>query len=170
MAILSITQVQCLEETNEVGSDSIYFVILIGKTRYPFTNTVKSISWFWEDIDKGETVSIPFAVDSQVDADSLILVTMMEKDDGTDIVGKQLTKVRNWMSTMFDLWVGKVMGMSKQEQAERLIPEMKEAIDNYRTNDDIVNTHFLDFADGSTDKILIFVGDGGKYKVSFKLS
>lgn len=141
MATLILTDFQCVDETNEIGSDSPYFVFFIGKGRDAGAAklvTVRGPGWD-ERVDQGDILHPNMAV-AEVDRDTVVLCALMEEDLATDITTGTgaYRKVRDHMRMLLST-VAANGSVSTAEIAEALIPEFRREILAHRTNDDLVD-------------------------------
>jgi hypothetical protein len=170
MGRLILTDFQCIEETNEIGSDSPYFVFFIGKGSDPGAAklvTVRQPQWD-EEVDAGEVIH-PNAVVDNVDDDTVILCALMEEDLNTDITTGTgaYRKVRDHMRTLL---IAHAAGGSLPvaQLADVLIPEFRKEIEAHRTNDDLIDViHVPANIDLRQHGAFSMQGDGGHYLVWF---
>jgi len=167
MASLFLKEFRCVEETDEVGDDSPYFVIFVGNAGSPKHCEVKVIrrSEWDNDISSSSFRSVNQKISDGVGSSTVVLVGLMEEDNDPDITGEQLTKVRNWMTTLYDAyWVS---GASSASQlADKLRPEFYRALNNYRSNDEIVGVvHQPISSTTGLQPLRHIYGDGGYYRV-----
>src|SRR5687768_3632484 len=95
---LVFSQFRCLEETNEIGSDSPYFLVFSASGSNPDLNhTVLVRQPHWDDeVDSGEAFSPNTAV-ATVNSNSLVLAAVVEEDDGPDLSSSDVNSIRNHM-------------------------------------------------------------------------
>ncbi len=172
MGTLKLTDFQCVEETNEIGSDSPYFVFFIGKSRDPDAAklmTIRQPQWD-EQVDQGNVFHPNATVDS-VDDNTLVLCALMEEDLNTDItIGTgAFRRIRDQMRAMLAAQVA--TGSTDVAQlAQELIPEFRRAIDARRTNDDLVDViHLPTNIDLQQHGAFLMEGGGGRYLVWFAM-
>ncbi len=140
MATLTLTDFKCIEETNEIGSDSPYFVFFIGKGSDPAAAKLVRIrqSQWDNEVEEGN-VFHPNATVASVDGNTLVLCALMEEDDNADIAtgNGAFQKIRAHMRTL--LAAHAASGSTPVAQlAKKLIPEFKKSIDAHTTNDDLI--------------------------------
>ena len=141
MARLILKDFQCINETNELGSDSPYFVFFIGKARDPGDAEVVTIrdSRWDEQVNTGNVLH-PNAAVSSVDSNTLVLCALMEEDLNTDITTgtRAFRKVRDHMRNLLGAQAAGG-SMPVAQLAEQLLPEFRREIDTHRTNDDLID-------------------------------
>lgn len=172
MGNLILTDFQCVEQTNEIGSDSPYFVFFIGKGSDPGAAklvTIRHPQWD-EQIDAGE-VSYPNAVVDNVDDDTVVLLALMEEDLNTDITTGTgaFQKVRDHMRTLL---LAHAAGghLPVAQLADGLIPEFRREIDAHRINDDLLDViHVPTNIDLKQHGPFSLQGGGGRYLVGFDI-
>jgi hypothetical protein len=172
MATLILTDFQCVNETNEIGSDSPYFVFLIGKGRDAGAAklvTVRGPGWD-ERVSEGQILHPNVAVD-EVDRDTVILCALMEEDLRTDITTGTgaFRKVRDHMRMLLAT-VAASGSLSTDQVAEALIPEFRREILAHRTNDDLVDAiHVPANINLRAHGAFNVEGAGGRYLVWFAI-
>lgn len=169
MATLKLRAFRCVEESDEVGADSPYFVVFHGQPNNPGGAQITSVrreSWD-NEVDSGDLFTPNAVVAKDIDTSTFVLVALMEEDVDRDIAGTAANNVENWMRTMFSAYSGS--GVTPHSYlAEKLIPELRRAINNYRSNDDIIDVKWLPVSTLNGDlKLLRFSGDGASYRVRF---
>jgi hypothetical protein len=172
MANLILKEFRCVEETDEVGSDSPYFVIFVGQRGNAPISDVKTIrkdSWD-NNIGSGDFRAPNITVAAGVDTSTLVIVALMEEDANPDITGGDLANVQNWMKSVFQAF-GSVGGTSLTQLAAQVKPEFIKALNANITNDEIVNVQRLTITTLSGSLPLVhFFGDGGHYRVRFRMT
>ena len=172
MGKLILTDFQCVAETNEIGSDSPYFIFFIGKGRDPGAAklvTIRQPQWN-ERVNAGNALH-PNAVVGNVDDDTLILCALMEEDLRTDITTGTgaFRKVRDHMRASLTAHAANA-SLPMAELAEQLIPEFGREIDAHRTNDDLVDViHVPAGTDLAQQSPFLMQGHGGRYLVWFAI-
>lgn len=183
MAQLTVDQIWCDEETDEVGSDSVYFVVFRGNTTGDFNSNVgvHGPGLHWDDFDTGEATGHDKAI-AQYFPESVYVVTLIEKDHGRDIAGpavigawKAQTGI-TWKSIMVSLTLSSPGPLSAQQKAG--------AAQGIRSAMLGLSSIYNEFPFGDDDMIsqpkqiviapgqkptLTFNGDGGRYRVRFKI-
>lgn len=202
MAALPVTialkKIKCLIETDEVGADEPYVLVTavdLGNPLLP--NAEVTLYGPWSDVDKGETHStqplqpginpsdMPFLVWRKnawgpsgsakaiaSPGNAVILVSMMEHDDGKPGTARELVK---------GAVVGSLAasaGMTRAQRVNKLKADINGALGiptGFPNFDDRVGTtqelalsaNLLDVAAGPKAKTLTITGDGGKYELTF---
>lgn len=170
MSTLILSDFKCVEETNELGSDSPYFVFFVGKPQDPAAAdlvTIRKPEWN-EAVDEGNILH-PNATVASVDDDTLVLCALMEEDLNTDITTGTgaFRQVRDHMRTLF---IAHAAGgfIPIAQLAQQLIPEFKKELDAHRTNDDIVDViHVPTDINLEQHGAFSMEGGGGSYLVWF---
>jgi hypothetical protein len=165
-----VAKLKCIEETDEIGRDDIYLVLLIGRRSSPKKEAevrVVGPGGVWSNLETGDpprNTDVP--LDSNYQPNDFYMVAMVEQDAGSDVSASKL-------DMQFEpLW--KAFGVNVTNATDETIA----------TN----LTHFLNhFIGGAGDDELVgsvrllkkpkpgkpssmrFQGDGGDYKVWFKL-
>jgi hypothetical protein len=171
VATLVMHKFHCVEETDEVGSDSPYFLIFHGKASNPGACGVVKIrreSWDGE-IDSGDTRVPNAVVASGIDTGSVVLVAMIEEDDGCDIGTVELTLVRSWMKAVFPAFAASNT-LTPAKLGLKVAPEFAKAIDVALGNDDLLDIDRLLITKLSGQlTALQLTGDGGHYMAVFDM-
>lgn len=173
MSKLILSDFKCVQETNEIGSDSPYFVFFVGKPRDPTAAdivTIRQPEWN-EAVDEGN-VFHPNAPVARVDDDTLVLCALMEEDLNTDITTGTgaYRQVRDHMRTLFIAYAaGGAIPIA--QLAQQLIPEFRKELDAHRTNDDLVDIiHVPTDIDLEQHGAFAMDGGGGSYLVWFVIA
>jgi len=172
MANLILNDFRCVEETDEAGWDSPYFVTFIGHPgTTPTSNVITTRKDSWDNnIGSGSYRAPQMTVASGVDIKTLVLVALMEEDVNPDITGANLTKVRDTMQWWCS-GVGSVSGISLTQLAAEVRPEFVKALNKFCVNDDNVDVHRLPITTLSgLLPLLHFFGSDGHYRVRFKMA
>jgi len=171
MTNLVLQDFTCIEETDEAGWDSPYFVIFVGhpgSSALSDVRTVRKESWD-NNIGSG-SVRIPnLTVASGVNSNTLVLVALIEEDVNPDITGSSLAHVQRWMNAVFGAF-GQIGGISLNQLELLVGPEFERALNANIANDDIVAVHRLGI--GKASGVLPqmhFWGAGGHYAVRFRM-
>ncbi|MBI4852254.1 MAG: hypothetical protein HY819_10700 [Acidobacteria bacterium] len=168
---LVLQEFNCVEETNEVGSDSPYFVVFVGHPGITPTSSVTTLrkeSWD-NEIDSGDLIKANLTVGTGVNTNTLVLVALLEEDNNPDITGADLINVQNWMQAIFQAF-GSILGISLNQLDAMVRPEFVKALNANIANDEIVAVKRLTISTSSgLLPILKFLGDGGDYRVRFRM-
>jgi hypothetical protein len=201
MAALPVTialkKIKCRIETDEVGSDEPYVLVTAVDLSNPLLpNAEVTLYGPWGDVDEGETRTtqplqpgvnpsdFPFLVWRRNAwgpsgsanaipnlANAVILVSMMEHDDGKASAARELAKAAV---------VGALAasaGMTRAQRVSKLIADINGALaiptgaPNFddrvgSTREFVLSSNLLDVAAGPKSKTMTIVGDGGKYDVT----
>ena len=201
MAALPVTialkSIKCKIETDEVGSDEPYVLVTaVDLTNPILPNAEVTLYGPWGDVDEGESRStqplqpginpsdMPFIIwrrnawgpSGQAKAianpaNAVILVSMMEHDDGKPGTARELTKGAVVSS------LAASAGMTRAQRVSKLKADIIGALGiptgfpNFddrvgTTQEFMLSTNLLDVAAGPKSKTLTIVGDGGKYEVT----
>ena len=172
MASLTLERFRCVSETSGGDSDSPYFLVFFGKASNPAAADVVRIRReAWDNtIDTNDFVHANALVASGVDTGTLVLVAMLEEDDGPDIDGANLAVVRQSMRTMFTAFSASGSA-SVASLAPKMALEFFKVIAKKTGNDDIIGPAWLEITTNAGELPLVhLLGDGGHYKVRFGMS
>jgi hypothetical protein len=112
MARLVLKRFQCVEDTDESGGESPYFITWVGNLNNPAasTLTLTAKSYWNNNVDKGPGA---WPVDHVVcpalpptPARTLALAVMVEKDEGRDIVTAEMQAIKATLEGALSTWVG----------------------------------------------------------------
>lgn len=171
MATLVLKQFRCVEESDEGGDDSPYFVVFVGDPSRPGSEAdlvvVRRESWD-NSISSGALRTPEAVITKEVGRDHVVLCALMEEDDDRDIGGASLAYVRNWMRAVFDAY--RAGGSASASSiAKKLKPEFCRALTEARSDDEILGVVHVPVT--TVDGLLplrCFYGDGGHYRVRFE--
>jgi hypothetical protein len=193
---IAVKNIKCLIETDEVGADEPYVLVTaIDLKTFPLPTVEVTRYGPWGDVDKGETHStqplqqglnpdtMPFlvwrrnawgpsgsakAIASPQDA--IILVSLMEHDDGDASAARTIVKGAVVSS------LAASSSLSRAQKVQKLIADINGALEiptgapNFddrvgSTKEFALSSSLLNVAGGPKTKTLPFIGDGGKYEV-----
>ena len=172
MSVLKVAQLKCLEETDEVGSDDIYFVLGIGRRS---TSTkkgeVKVIgpAPAWQDLSTGDLRDQDVTLDSAFNSQDFYAIAMVERDNGKDITGDEFSNVKDTFAALWQTWGVSVQGLTDSQIFDNMRHPMNLVIGGAGNDDLVGSTKLLPKPSTGNSKTLRFIGDGGDYKVWFKL-
>ncbi|MEV4410328.1 hypothetical protein [Catellatospora sp. NPDC049609] len=162
---LRVATVQCLEETDEVGDDSPYFLVFAASPTNPSATAFgKWGPGGWDaEVASGETYYPNAAIASGVGSGWLLITVMLEEDYDNDLSAGEITSIGNNMFNQYQISFWK-------DQATK-ISELRNTLRNttnlYLSNDELVATASgTASASGSWAQ---YVGDGGNYRVRYTL-
>lgn len=187
MARVKVDHIWCTEETDEIGSDDVYLVTFRGNTSGGFFSTVLSHGPgdFWDDFDTDEERSRDIDI-TAFRTDAVYVVMLVERDNRKDISGDVLSFWRGqlnaaWFVGMISLHASNNIPMStplpeaQRVAAARGIIDFMKGLAGYSMSFPLGNDERL----GSPKRLVIaqgqkplleFKGDGGHYKVRFKVT
>lgn len=197
---IALTKIKCKIETDEVGSDEPYVLVTAVDLSNPLLpNAEVTLYGPWGDVDEGETRTtqpIPPGVDPNdlpfivwrrnawgpsgqakviaSPAHAVILVSMMEHDDGKAGTARGLAKAAAVSS------LAASMGMTREQRVNKLKADIHAALGiptgapNFDdrvggTKEFALSANLLNVAAGPKNKMLTIVGDGGKYEVTLQV-
>lgn len=170
MANLILKSFKCVEETDEIGSDSPYFVIFHGNPTNPTAAKVRRIrKQAWDTtVDSGETVQANSLAADGVSTSSIVLVAFMEEDNDPDFSSGDLTSIENNMRTFFTAFSASGTTPPNKLTAQMTLEFIKALIPRIE-NDDLCGIAPLKITTTSgLLPLLQFTGDGGMYRVQFR--
>lgn len=170
MATLVLKEFRCVEESDEVGWDSPYFVVFEGDPTRPGAEAgvtvVRRESWD-NEIESGSFRAPNAVVAKDVGTGHLVLCALMEEDNDPDVAGIVSLAVQHWMSGVFDAYRASGSA-SATELAAKLKPEFRRALEKVRSNDEILGVvHVPVTTTAGLLPLRNFYGDGGHYRVRF---
>ena len=105
MPKLKMVQFKCVEDTNEIGFESPYFLTFVGDLVAQRVRVKLTRKSFWNNkVDKGETWPVNDTITNDFDlapAHTIVLAAMVEKDDGIDIVAGEVSTIEATMKPVF---------------------------------------------------------------------
>jgi hypothetical protein len=163
MSKLVVRALRCVEETDEVGNDDVYMVIFRGSFSLPpDVKVVGGKDTVWGDMYTSKLVVHDVVLDDPYHAENVYVAALFEQDWNKDILtGGTWGKVaelwaQNWL---------KFPGPKGSEQCALAALVWGGAIDN----DEFLGVRRIlpILKDGGKGTLVIFEGDGGKYRVRF---
>lgn len=193
---IAVKNIKCRIETDEVGADEPYVLVTaIDLKTFPLPTVEVTRYGPWGDVDKGETHStMPLQPGFNPDnlpgivwrrnawgpsgnakaiaspQDAIILVSMMEHDDGEPSAARTIVKGAVVSS------LAASSSLSRAQKVQKLIADINGALEiptgapNFddrvgSTQEFVLSNSLLNVAGGPKTKTLTIVGDGGKYDV-----
>jgi hypothetical protein len=198
---IAVTELKCIFETDESGSDEPYVLVTGINLKTLVPNVEVTRYGKWDDVDGGEThptKPIPpgsdlnnlppgtvwrkpcWGLDSKPAAinnpdDVILLVSLMENDDGSISAARELVKVAAIGS------LAASTGMSRTTRVTKLIKDINGALQvptGALSFDEIIGStkelrlskKLLDVNGCNKSKCLTFIGEGARYQVCFEIS
>lgn len=195
---IALSKLKCLIETDEVGADEPYVLVTaIDLKNFPLPQIEVTLYGPWGGVDKGDTATtqpIPPGVDPNVlpfivwrrnawgpsggakpiasPADAILLVSMMEHDDGKPTAAREIVKGAVVSS------LAASTNMSRANRVSKLIADINGALaiptgapnfdDRVGSTQELkLSAALLNVAGGPKTKTLPITGDGGKYQATF---
>jgi hypothetical protein len=174
MAKLILKEFRCVEETDEIGSDSPYFLVFVGDAKSGGAQSdvklVRKDSWD-NEVDSGELRTPNITVTDGFDLD-LVLVALIEEDWDPDFAGVTLAMVKAWMASAFNSLASNVSTGIDNTIANLVRDEFVKVLKQRVSNDEILGVKRLPVEpqSGGLLPLLKFSGDGGSYNVRFALA
>ncbi|MBA3712869.1 MAG: hypothetical protein H0W76_10535 [Pyrinomonadaceae bacterium] len=200
---IAVTHITCEIETDEVGADEPYVLVTGINLKTPIPNVEVTRYGPWKDVDKGEThKTVPLqnlppgvnpdqlpifvwrklcwglngkaaAINSPDDV--ILLVSLMEHDDGSPGAARELVKAAVVAGLAASI------GTSRAERVPKLIRDTNDALklptgapsfdERVGSTQELsLSQKLLDVNGCNKSKCLTFNGDGGRYKVCFEVS
>ncbi len=173
MSKLVLKRFRCIEETDEIGDDSPYFLVFHGKVHQgntPASSSVKLVrKSAWDNtVAQGDLVIANMTVLNPLNAD-LVLAAMMEEDNDTDFAGFQLIALQAWIGNFFNS-LGNAVQAIDATVANLVRSEFRKGIKALDSNDDLIQVRTV-VGPGISGQppLLRFAGDGARYDVRFTI-
>lgn len=194
MPSLVIDAVRCVEETDESGSDDVYIIIFRGDPKPPFGSNVgvHGPGWNfnegeftpglnWMDFDSGElwNPDVPIAM---YFPDAVYMIMLVEEDNSRDISGAEILGA--WRSQCGLVWRGALLPLQLSGQLPAPPAKLTTAAQTVGQTMLGLASLYMEFPKGNDDVIgkpqqvvispgqtptLHFKGDGGYYRIRFKI-
>jgi hypothetical protein len=167
MSKLVLEKFKCLEESDEVGSDSPYFMVYVAQAR---SGSAKSDVKFvrkeaWDnEVDTGDTFIANKTVSEGMHHD-LVIVGMIEEDWDPDLASPVSLLLAQNMKSLDSLLAAVTTGVN-DTVAEIVRSEFARQLKNFCVNDEILGVKRLK----NTANPLVFTGDDSNYQVKFKFA
>lgn len=174
MATLTLKEFRCVEESDEAGCDSPYFLVFEGDPAQPGSEAqlhrVRRDAWD-NEIASGSFRSVNHVVAKDVVGNHLVLCALMEEDNDPDIAGSSFAFVQNWLRSVFDAYRAGGSASAK-DMAAKMKPEFRSAITAARSNDEILGVVHVPLTAAANGNLPLryFYGDGGVYRARFTLT
>ena len=167
MSKLILEKFKCLEESDEIGSDSPYFMVYVAEARNGKAKSdvkfVRRESWD-NEVDTGDTFVTNKTVSEGIHHD-LVVVGMLEEDWDPDFADPMRFIIAANMKSLDPLLAAVVTGVP-DSVAEIVRSEFSRQLNTFASNDEILGVKRLKNAANP----LVFTGDGSNYQVTFKFA
>jgi hypothetical protein len=173
MASLHLTEIKCIEETDDWGNDSPYLVVFVGNSVQGLASSqLRSIrrSTWDNEFETGTKKTFDLSVSDDVNATSLVLCAMLEEDYAPDLVKSEerFGWLRQWMT---DKWafLGPLQEVSLNQKGSLMLNEFWGFLNTLVTNDEVIHVQRLIVAPTVPSTYEIhFEGHGGHYRTKWK--
>ena len=167
MSKLILERFKCLEESDEIGSDSPYFMVYVAEARSGKAKSdvkfVRRESWD-NEVDTGDTFITNKTVSEGMHHD-LVIVGMLEEDWDADFAFPMSEIIAMNMKSLDSLLAAVTTGVS-DTVAEIVRGEFARQLNTFAVNDEVLGVKRLK----NTANPLVFTGDGSNYQVKFKFA
>ena len=170
-SLLYLKEFRCVTETaGEAGNDSPYFMVIVGnQSQEFFTDVVRVRMPAWDGAAySGKLFTPNLWVHNHVDTNSVVLVALVEEDDGPDVGGSNLSILQLLMKAKFNSY--RDWNLTLAQRASLMTNHFRTYITDILGNDDYIQTKHLPISAAVGDlPLLNFYGDGGHYRVRFTM-
>lgn len=180
MAKLILKRFQCVVDTDELGSESPYFLTFVGDIGSGKTTLKMTRQGNWEnEVDKGETWTVNETVAEGFDLvpnKTLVLSAMVEEDEGLDVNGSELTTIRNVLTNKLNGFRAAGATIVNGSISSPMITAFKNALklalsSSSGADDDYMGTKRVSLTGHNGDlPVVSFIADDGKYNVRYAVA
>jgi hypothetical protein len=180
MSKLILKRFHCVEETNEIDSDSPYFLTFVGDIATGKTHLKLTRQGNWHnEVDSGEIWTVNETVADGFDfspSKTVVLCALVEEDDGLDINANERdmieTAVKNEMQSFINTGSTTVTNKVRNDMADRMRSAIFLAtLTAAGDRDDIVSVKALKPNGKTGEQALVkLAGDGGRYRVRYAVA
>lgn len=167
MSKLILERFTCVEESDEGGSDSPYFMIYVAEARNGKAKSdvkfIRKEAWDTET-DSGDTFKPNITVSNGLSHD-LVIVGMIEEDWDPDFGSPVHQLIAQQMKPLDNLLAAVLTGVD-DTVANIVQDEFQRKLKAFCSNDEILGVKRLK----NTSNPLKFTGDGSDYRVKFKFA
>ena len=179
-----VDEMTCSDETAGSGSDEVYVVAFRGNTTAPFQSNVRmhGPGTYWDDFDHGETQTRDVSI-AQSGEDRAIVVMLVEEDNARDLSSSKVKSA--WRTAADVVWKAQMLSVfaatlgappteAHTREAATAVGEAMEGLSLFLMsfpigNDDLIGRPQQVVVDSGSIATQEFVGDGGRYRVRFKI-
>jgi hypothetical protein len=174
MSKVEIVEIKCIEETDEIGSDDIYLVVVRGGNPQIWSDLEVS-TWgpnpWWADFDTGETRTAHVSIDNDYLSRQYYMIAMMEADSDADFdLSHHTERVKQLKKPLAAKYVNELIGVMPQDAFAALAPILTDHFKNLRDDDELLGIGLYDpgVMFGAT-RVIHFTGDSGDYRLSIRV-
>ncbi len=169
-SLLYLKEFRCVVETDEGGNDSPYFLVFVGnRSQENHTDVVRLRMPAWDgEAYSGKLFSPNLWAHNHVDGNTAVVVALLEEDWDPDIGDVGLTVLRTLMKAKWNAY--KDWNLTTAQRATLMAGHLAAYTKDLLSNDEFIQAKTLAITTGSGDlPLLDFYGDGGHYRVRFKM-
>lgn len=180
MSKLILKRFQCLEETDEVGADSPYFLTFVGDIATGKTALKMTRQGNWHnEVDQGEVWTANETVADGFDftpSKTVVLCAMVEEDEGVDVSSAEITSIRTGLTNRLKQFQATgsttVTTLIRNDMASLMRAHIGVSlITSAGAGDDIVGVKPVTLNGQLGEQALVsLVGDGGHYRVRYGIA
>ena len=177
MAKLILKRFQCVIDTNELGSESPYFLTFVGDFATGKTALKLTRQGNWHnEVDQGETWTVNETVADGFDlvpTKTVVLSAMVEEDEGLDVNSVEINMIRSVLTsrlntlrqagvTLVNATIGNLMASTMKTALQLALSSASGADDDY------MGTRRVPITGQSGDlQLITFNADRGLYRVRY---
>lgn len=180
MAKLILKRFQCVVDTDELGSESPYFLTFVGDIGSGKTSLKMTRQGNWEnEVDKGETWTVNETVAEGFDlvpSKTLVLSALVEEDEGLDVNGNEVAMIRQVLTNKLNGFRAAGVTIINGTIVGPMVTAFNTALglalsSSSGADDDFMGTKQVGLTGHSGELAPIsFVRDDGKYKVRYAVA
>lgn len=167
---LELYRFDCIQETDESGSDSPYFLVFTASGTNPDTDNlvmVRQSSWD-NEVDTGNIFRprATIATTTPITASSLVLAAVVEEDGDPDLSAAELSSLRNQMHNAYQIQFWRPAAERVANMRAEFATAINHFLDDGPGGDDYLGNAQVPM-NGSTIPSVDVAGDGGRYRMHF---
>lgn len=167
---LMVTQIKCLDDTSEGGSDAPYLMVFIGHRTVPGGKLIRVRDPAWDGAFlAGKIVNTRQIVDEAEAGGAFVFAWLLEEDWDPDLASGGF--LQTLMQSIWTVYGGSAWANLNSDQLRSIVrPKLTDLLKSTLSNDEYLGAHsfVVPLVTQETPlSPLSYSGDGGSYKITF---
>ena len=167
---LMLTQLKCLDDTDEGGDDSPYVILFMAHRNVPGGKLIRVRDPAWDNnFVAGTTVNTKMIVDESEAGGAFVFAWLLEEDWDPDLGSGGVLQLL--MQSIWNVYGGSAWANLTSDQLRTVVrPKLTAIVKSSLSNDEYLGAHSFVVPLVTTETALTplsYSGDGGSYKITF---
>ncbi|MCU7373076.1 hypothetical protein PEC18_20200 [Paucibacter sp. O1-1] len=167
---LMVTQIKCLDDTSEGGSDAPYLMVFMGHRNVPGGKLIRVRDPDWDGAFlAGKTMNMRQIVNEAEAGGAFVFAWLLEEDFDPDLGSGGVLQLM--MQSVWNIYGGSAWANLNSDQLRSIVrPKLTDLLKSTLSNDEYLGSHSFVVPLVTTETSLSplsYSGDGGSYKITF---